>query len=123
MQAVIRPFLDRKKLSIAEYCDYIVKPGSFADEVALYLIAKVSNLHVSIIYQGGEWYSCSSYNAQHCQILLVYIGGPLFIEVCVLHEQPKSSKPGGYHPWVNTVQPTDSSSGTEIYDPKLYNHR
>ena len=105
VQDVILPFLQYKKLDIADYCVYITKPGFPADEVALHLLAYVTGIHVCVVYSRGEWVSCDSPDRWHCSIVLAYVGGSAFVQVDQDSEKTQSG---------------ESSSSTEIYDVLSY---
>ncbi len=105
VQDVILPFLQHKKLDITDYCVYLTKPRFPADEVALHLLAHVTDIHVCVLYSRGEWVLCDSTDRWHCSIVLAYVGGTAFVQVDWDSE---------------TIQPGENLSSTEIYDVSTY---
>ncbi len=69
----------------------------------------MTNVHVCVLFDGGEWYLCASSNINHCPIWLAYVGGPSFVQVTNVKELPK-----------DPVNVLSYSSSTKEYDVSAY---
>ena len=74
------PFLKKKKLSLDEYIKFMSTPGNQGDELAIHLLAIMSQTHYCIITKTNIYYShpnaFPSPSAVH--ITLVYLGNSIF---------------------------------------------
>ncbi len=81
VQTPVCKFLDKKKLSVVDYCTNIKREEAFADEIAIYLLSIVTGLHCAVMYRDGAWFTCQNKSEKHCDIVLAYTGGTTFIEL------------------------------------------
>ena len=77
---IAAPFLKKKKLSLDEYIKFMPTPGNQGDELAIHLLAIMSQIHYCIIMKTNMYYShpnaFPSPSAVH--IALVYLGNSIF---------------------------------------------
>ena len=76
---IAAPFLRKKKLSLDKYIAFMSIPGNQGDELALHLLAVMSQIHYCVITKTKIYYSHPSFNSpSDVNIALVYLGNSIF---------------------------------------------
>ena len=79
LTTIAAPFLRKKKLSLDEYIAFMSIPGNQGDELALHLLAVMSQIHYCVITKTKIYYSHPSFNSpSDVNIALVYLGNSIF---------------------------------------------
>ena len=82
---IAAPFLRKKKLSLDEYIAFMSIRGNWDDELALHLLAVMSQIHYCIITKTKIYYSHPSFNSpSDVNIALVYLGNSIFRDTTTL---------------------------------------
>ena len=82
---IAAPFLRKKKLSLDEYIAFMSIPGNRGDELALHLLAVMSQIHYCVITKTKIYYSHPSFNSpSDVNIALVYLGNSIFQDTTTL---------------------------------------
>ena len=91
---IAAPLLRKKKLSLDEYIAFMSIPGNQGDELALHLLAVMSQIHYCVITKTKIYYSHLSFNSpSDVNIALVYLGNSIFRDTTTL---AKKSRPPPY---------------------------
>ena len=98
---IAAPFLKKKKLSPDEYIEFMSTPGHRGDELAVHLLAIMSQIHYCLVTKINICYSylnvfCSP-SAVHVE--LVYLGNSIFRDTMTLSK--KCPPP----PYINFCEP------------------
>ena len=82
---IAAPFLRKKKLSLDEYIAFRSIPRNRGDELALHLLAVMSQIHYCVITKTKIYYSHMSFNSpSDVNIALVYLGNSIFQDTTTL---------------------------------------
>ena len=94
------PFLKKKKLSLDEYIAFMSIPGNQGDELALHLLAIMSQIHYCVITKTKIYYShLDAFSPSAVDIALVYLGNSIFQDTMTLAK--KCPPP----PYINLHEP------------------
>ena len=95
------PFLKKKKLSLDEYIAFMPIPGNQGDELALHLLAIISQIHYCVITKTKIYYSHPDafHSPSAVHIALVYLGNSIFWDTMTLAR--KCPLP----PYINLCEP------------------
>ena len=97
---IAAPFLKKKKLSLDEYIAFMSIPGNQGDELALHLLAIMSQIHYCVITKTKIYYSHpDAFSPSAVHIALVYLGNSIFWDTMTLAK--KSLPP----PYINLCEP------------------
>ena len=80
-------YLEAVQMSAEEYIDYISSPGSPIDILGLFLIARLYEIHIGVMFKSGYWTTCSSERLKDCMIVLIYNGIYSFSETCAINAE------------------------------------
>ena len=79
VERIAQPFLSKKKLTLDAYIAFIEQPGHWGDELALHLLAVMSQIHYCIITNTQVFYSHPSFSSpSDIHMKLVYLGNSIF---------------------------------------------
>ena len=83
---IAAPFLKKKKLSLDEYIAFISTPGNRGGELALHLLAMMSQIHYCVITKTQIYYSHldAFHSPSAVHIALVYLGNSIFSDTMTL---------------------------------------
>ena len=91
-------YLHNKKMQLGAWCDFIKQSGNRADELTLYLLSRICNVHIAVIGKDTIYYSHTLApelsDPKDCDIIFTYLGNNNFHEVkmCSTHsDRTKSS--------------------------------
>ena len=71
---IVSDLLQRKGLTVAEYCQNIVQLQWPLDEIALVLFAHLHKIHICVILEGKYWTTKRDESLKSANIYLVYCG-------------------------------------------------
>ena len=80
-------FFQHVQMSAEEYIDYISTPGSPIDILGLFLISRLYEIHIGVMFKSGFWTTCASEKLSDCMIVLIYNGINSFSETCWLNAE------------------------------------
>ena len=98
---IAAPSLKKKKLSLDEYIAFMSIPGNWGDELALHLLAIMSQIHYCVITKTKIYYSHldAFHSPSAVHIALVYLGNSIFLDTMTLTR--KCPPP----PYINLCEP------------------
>ena len=78
--------LKKKKLSLDEYIKFMSTPGNWGDELAIHLLAIMSQIHYCIVAKSDIYYSHLNAfpSPSAVYIALVYLGNSIFLNTTTL---------------------------------------
>ena len=89
---IAAPFLKKKKLSLDEYITFMSIPGNRGDELALHLLAIMSQIHYCVITKTKICYSHpDAFSPSVVHIALVYLGNKIFQDTTTLAKKNPTS--------------------------------
>ena len=86
MGILLKKCLKKKKLSLDEYIAFMSIPGNQGDELALHLLAIMSQIHYCVITKTKIYYSHPDafHSPSAVHIVLVYLGNSIFWDTTTL---------------------------------------
>ena len=85
VEQIAQPFLSKKKLTLDAYIAFMEQPGHRGDELALYLLAVMNQIHYCIITKTQVFYSHPTFSCpSDVHIKLVYLGNSIFRDTTTL---------------------------------------
>ena len=77
-----KDILKQCNISIKDYIDSITTPGTAIDLLAVFILARLYQVHFRIFMHGELWLSCKEHNTEKYTFFLVYRGETAFSEIC-----------------------------------------
>ena len=75
----------QQKDAVSSLCDFVKQSGNRADELTLYLLSRICNVHIAVIGKGTIYYShtlaSELSDPKDCDIIFAYLGNNNFHEV------------------------------------------
>ena len=83
---IAAPFLKKKKLSLDKYIAFMSTPGNWGDELALHLLAIMSQIHYCVITKTKIYdsYPDTFHSPSVVHTALVYLGNSIFLDTMTL---------------------------------------
>ena len=82
--------LGHKKLTSAQYINYMALPTTPLDEIGLVLFARMKKIHISFLMSEKFWTTQQNHEIKKCTIILAFQGSLTFNDTKVKIEAPKS---------------------------------
>ena len=74
VKVISQSYLDRKRTNLHDYLDFICKPKNIGDELALYLVARMTQMHVCVLLTDTLWTTTIDDSSEPCLLYFIYHG-------------------------------------------------
>lgn len=88
-----REILKVKDMTSGQYLDYVSQDKIRGDELCVYYLAKMLNVHICVILKRGIWCTSSVKDMDQCRIILAFFGENIFRDTVAGLQEPTTDRP------------------------------
>ena len=74
----VRHCYQKRRSSLHDYLQFIIAPNTILDEIGITMIARMYNIHISVVIKGRLWTTQMNPDINTCDVVLAFMGKSKF---------------------------------------------